>query len=264
MGSRASTPGLAVRELAAVRRKQREAFTLIELLVVIAVIGILAALLMPVIGTSLRQAEISSCRSQLRQTGGAIVTYAKDHRLFLPPALSWPACRIPQYAARDRSIDAWPGRIGNLIHGLWPRYLGDRDVFLCPATDMAWDNKGFPPVWPPGYTRWQTGQGSYIYTASFPDNLVGGGRGWYKEVPRRPRKLTDGSGLPTMMDYSCVDTATEQPRKDEHFSNHMSGKRSLWGLNILYLDGSAAWKHCADAQPRFEWRCNDISISFVY
>jgi len=244
-------------------RRLGHGFTLIELLVVIAIIAILAALVMPVIGTSLRQAEIASCTSNLRQVGSAIVAYAKDFRLILPPALSWPACQVPQYAPSGGQIDAWPGRTGNLLYGLYPKYVGDMNVFLCPAAEMTWDDEGYPPVWPDGYTRAETGQGSYMYIGNFPDHLVRAGLGWLPGTPARPRKLTNNPKLPLMMDYFVVLYPGGDPWAG-YFTNHVAGKKAMWGVNVLYLDGSVKWRHYGDAQPRFEWRAGSTPIAFVY
>ena len=239
-------------------------FTLIELLVVIAVIGILAALLLPVIGTSLRQAEIASCKSQLHQMGGSIIAYGKDYKLYLPPALSWPSCPIPQYAPNSGgTIDAWPGRIGNLIHGLYPHYIADRNIFLCPASEMSWDDVGYPPVWPNGYTRWQTGQGSYMYIGNFPESLLTSAYGWLDGAPARPRRLTNGPNLPTMMDFFVVLYPSGEAWPG-YFTNHVAGQKSLWGVNVLNLDGAVNWRHYGDAVPRFEWRAGSTPIAFVY
>jgi prepilin-type N-terminal cleavage/methylation domain-containing protein/prepilin-type processing-associated H-X9-DG protein len=55
------------------------AFTLIELLTVIAIIGILAAILIPVVGSVRESARGASCTSTLRQIGAAMLLYANDH-----------------------------------------------------------------------------------------------------------------------------------------------------------------------------------------
>jgi prepilin-type N-terminal cleavage/methylation domain-containing protein len=64
--------------------KSRQGFTLLELLVVIAVISILAALLLPAVGTARRAANDSKCISNLRQLGVGILAYTTDHSDILP------------------------------------------------------------------------------------------------------------------------------------------------------------------------------------
>ncbi|RRJ96034.1 DUF1559 domain-containing protein [Opitutaceae bacterium TAV4] len=60
--------------------KSNTAFTLIELLTVIAIIGILAAILIPVVGTVRKSARAAQCVSNLRQIGVAFTGYAADNR----------------------------------------------------------------------------------------------------------------------------------------------------------------------------------------
>jgi prepilin-type N-terminal cleavage/methylation domain-containing protein len=62
----------------------RAAFTLIELLTVIAIIGILAAILVPVVGKVRESAHLTSVTSNFRQTGQALLAYVADNRDFLP------------------------------------------------------------------------------------------------------------------------------------------------------------------------------------
>ena len=53
-------------------------FTLVELLVVIAIIGLLAALLMPSLGTARKKAKAAGCINNLRQLGLAVQMYTDD------------------------------------------------------------------------------------------------------------------------------------------------------------------------------------------
>jgi prepilin-type N-terminal cleavage/methylation domain-containing protein len=57
----------------------RHAFTLTELLVTVAIIGILAALLLPVLGRARGAAERVTCINNLRQINAALIMYADDH-----------------------------------------------------------------------------------------------------------------------------------------------------------------------------------------
>jgi prepilin-type N-terminal cleavage/methylation domain-containing protein/prepilin-type processing-associated H-X9-DG protein len=61
-------------------RRSAAAFTLIELLTVIAIIGILAAILIPTIGSVREKAKQANCVSNLRNWGTAINTYAVENR----------------------------------------------------------------------------------------------------------------------------------------------------------------------------------------
>lgn len=60
------------------------AFTLIELLTVIAIIGILAAIIIPVVGKVREAARASQCLSNLRQIAMALNMFADEHRDMYP------------------------------------------------------------------------------------------------------------------------------------------------------------------------------------
>jgi prepilin-type N-terminal cleavage/methylation domain-containing protein len=65
--------------------QRSQAFTLIELLTVIAIIGILAAILIPVVGQVREQARSSVCQSNLRQIGVGVALFSLDNDERTPP-----------------------------------------------------------------------------------------------------------------------------------------------------------------------------------
>ncbi|MFA6959733.1 MAG: prepilin-type N-terminal cleavage/methylation domain-containing protein [Opitutaceae bacterium] len=65
-------------------RSARHGFTLVELLAVIAIIGILAAILIPVVSSVRRSARNAECVSNLRRLNTGIQLYAQDNKNTLP------------------------------------------------------------------------------------------------------------------------------------------------------------------------------------
>ena len=83
------------------------AFTLIELLTVIAVIGILMALLFPVLGAAFATANQTACMANLRQIGAATALYLKDNDgWFFPLYTDDPTGRIWYYGLEPNGSPA--------------------------------------------------------------------------------------------------------------------------------------------------------------
>jgi prepilin-type N-terminal cleavage/methylation domain-containing protein len=104
---------------------KRAAFTLIELLVVIAIIGVLAALLLPVLSKGKEAGKATVCVSNLHQIGIALQVYVNDNHNFLP-------------IMRDRPADT--NAIGtNALSSpdvVLKAELGNTNVLRCPSDNQ--------------------------------------------------------------------------------------------------------------------------------
>ena len=93
--------------------KNKKHFTLIELLVVVAIIGILAAMLLPVLSKARERARRVSCASNLKQIGLAMIMYAGDKKGAFPD--------------NNTTTDSMQLLVIN-------SYIVYGDVFMCPST----------------------------------------------------------------------------------------------------------------------------------
>jgi prepilin-type N-terminal cleavage/methylation domain-containing protein/prepilin-type processing-associated H-X9-DG protein len=107
------------------------AFTLIELLTVIAIIGILAAIIIPVTGRVRESAQKARCASTQRQIALSVLLYASSNRGILPGPVNRDISAPPP----DATLAASTVSLRDFIQP----YIGDKtDAFWrCPSNEAA-------------------------------------------------------------------------------------------------------------------------------
>lgn len=100
----------------------RKAFTLVELLTVIAIIGILAAIMVPVVGNIKQKAALANCSSTLRQLHTISMAYVSDNQGYLPPS---------QDERLESSANQWPNIL--LKYTDYPSTNEFKKDLSCPA-----------------------------------------------------------------------------------------------------------------------------------
>lgn len=156
-------------------RHRSKAFTLIELLVTVSIIGILAAMILPSLKLVQEAARRSTCMSNLRQVGVAVVAYTNDYEGALP--------YYPRTAASGQSFNRgnYGALLERLLSGLLdspiPAQYTDLDscsgnpVFICKSGPY----RKTQDIWGGTRRRWVTASGEggeYDHMNSYEGSLV--------------------------------------------------------------------------------------------
>jgi prepilin-type N-terminal cleavage/methylation domain-containing protein/prepilin-type processing-associated H-X9-DG protein len=121
-------------------RARKFGFTLIELLVVVAIIGIIAAILFPVLSRARENGRRASCQSNLKQIALGLRMYAGDYDAHFPKAL-----------LANSSANGWADAI--------QPYAKSTQILQCPSEKT-------PPSADPTHIGLDAGYTDYAYNAN--------------------------------------------------------------------------------------------------
>lgn len=117
-------------------------FTLIELLTVIAIIGVLAAILFPVVGSVRKSAKFSINVSNVRQWTTACTLHMQDHK-------GYPPYQGKGTMTEADATDVTPFTVGNVLpwYNALPPYIGQKTLKEIVETGGALPKLGDNSIW---------------------------------------------------------------------------------------------------------------------
>lgn len=226
-----------------IRSNARSAFTLIELLTVVAIIGLLAAILVPVVGKARNASHRAKCSSNVRQICMALLNLANQDRQQRFPGpggsgfLPWDMQDL-----RTSSTEALKLTNQDLAN------LAGRNMLVCPGAkpmngDEQWKTFDYVPI---DYLI-LTGSGSYVPNGVLSHWVSDRLRSEYTytvasisySVPPSKREMVVDAVLTSGgRSGSGWDSPTAiMGKRTNHVHNNMAE-----GANVGFVDGHVAWR----------------------
>jgi prepilin-type processing-associated H-X9-DG protein/prepilin-type N-terminal cleavage/methylation domain-containing protein len=241
------TTGAAIDGEAVMKNRVRlGAFTLIELLVVIAIIGILAGMLLPVLGNAQKKARAVQCVSNLRQWGIGFNLYADDWNDYIP-------AEGDASTAGDKNTQAWANAIPPYVKQPTYQFLKYTNapvgtfagktlpsgiIWICPEKART------HPVSNSGDNAFHYAINDLLDSFLYPGEptLVGDVGALTGDQTPRVRRISLSSPSETVL---LFDIFGNQPYGDptQFTPNYLSPYQSLHsgGCNFLFVDGHVSW-----------------------
>lgn len=200
------------------RRSSRSGFTLIELLTVIAIIGILAAILIPVVGRVREQARRASCVVNLREIHRAIVMFAQDDHDGRIPDMARPFSTVPYHVGRIQ------------LEAMMRSYGIEEDSLYCPS-NPDWNGRR-AEFWDSGsaWARDERTPIGYVIIAGSETARTDTARGDYPYSLERETYRTE----------FAVDLMVRSGGTFVGRINHVPGEPQ--GVNVIHIHGNVEWR----------------------
>ena len=200
-------------------KRTRAGFTLIELLVVVAIIAILAAILFPVFQKVRENARRTSCASNLKQIGLAVIQYNQDADETFPIGEQFP----------------WAGNISTGVGGAhWTNqidpYLKSLAVLTCPD-----DSQGGAPA---GNAGGYAGRSiSYAANGYYPwyDHWAGGTPFWGIMAFKSTGSYPDHSATLAKVGRPSDTILIAEKHADQTKTYYQNGSDWGGGANLLFM-----------------------------
>lgn len=193
-------------------RPNFSAFTLTEVLIVVVILGILAAIVLPVIGKSRESARRVRCQVNLQQLGLAMQQYVEDANRRYPPMAT----------PLSTSKVTW-------VTGLMP-YAKNPELFTCPSGSRE-ESRGATPQTLQDYMWVADASNGWAVEARSHyglNGLLGLTRPW--KIRRPDQKLLIGES-------SWIEIINYGTPGGEFYD----ALRHTEGSNVLYCDGHVKW-----------------------
>ncbi|MDD5698287.1 MAG: type II secretion system protein [Victivallaceae bacterium] len=120
---------------------QKNGFTLIELLVTLSVVGILAAILLPVLNSSRLRAGQIACIGNLKQIGLALNMYLSENNFIIPSCTMMPSNPPAGEENLPGIVDVLLSYINNNREVFWCSGDTDKKYFKREGTSYEWQSQ---------------------------------------------------------------------------------------------------------------------------
>ncbi len=218
----------------------KRAFTLIELLVVIAIIAILAAILFPVFARARENARRTSCLSNLKQLGLAVMQYTQDYDEKYPYALT----SVPTDANTPGGV--WFANIWAWHQTLNP-YHKSMQVAVCPSGDGRYSTRPYQGQYganlqllPYGHNAPVPAPVSLAAVAATANTYMLMDSGVYGMAAYGQAITATSTGNQYLPGAGDVGT-TNCTAADSFQNSDCQSGRHFGGVNVAFADGHAKW-----------------------